>query len=107
MLVGALLLASTGFAFDKGVGRDALPLNDKTVKSDSRTSRSFAFDNDILVPGSRDQDYTYGLNLAFSGQGVEDHLASLHQPVDWLDQRIGLAELSRERASGADERYDH
>jgi len=53
MLVGVLLLTSTGFAFDKGDGRDTLPIKNKTTKSESRTSRSFAFDNDILVPGSR------------------------------------------------------
>ena len=44
------------------------------AKYDSRTSRSFAFDNDILVPGSRDQDYTYGLNLTFAGVGSERSL---------------------------------
>ena len=89
-LTGALLLAGSVSAFDNGEGRDTLPLAGKSSTTDSRSSRSFAFDNDILVPGSRDQDYTYGLNLTFSGADVEDHWASLHQPLDWLDQQIGL-----------------
>ena len=73
ILIGALMLAGSAAAFDKGDGRDTLPLVEPSAKSASRTSRSFGFDNDILVPGSRDQDYTYGLNLTFSGEGVEDH----------------------------------
>ena len=90
IVLGALILAGNAFGADNGVEHDTgLPAN-QTFKSDSRTSRSFAFDNDILVPGSRDQDYTYGLNLTFAGKGVEDHWASLHEPLDWLDRKIGL-----------------
>lgn len=71
---------------------DHLPLTvtGNSVASKLRTSRSIGFDNDILVPGRRDQDYTYGLSLTFSGKGVEGHLASLHVPLDWLDHHIGL-----------------
>ena len=90
ILVGALMLAGSAFGYDNGEGRDTDPLARQTPKSDSRTSRSFAFENDILVPGSRDQDYTYGLNLTFSGKGVEDHWLSLHEPLDWLGRKIGL-----------------
>ena len=91
VLVGALLLTSSGMAFGKGDEvRDPLSMPNKSFKFDPRTSRSFAFDNDVLVPGSRDQDYTYGLNLTFAGRAVEDHWASLHEPLGWLDQRIGL-----------------
>lgn len=92
ILLGAVILTGNVSAFDSGEGRDTLPIPTSVTKSDSRTSRSFAFDNDILVPGSRDQDYTYGLNLTFSGEGAEDHLSSLHSPLDWLDNRIGLDE---------------
>lgn len=90
VLVGVLLWPGAGIAFDRHEGRDSLPHSDKPINFDPRTSRSIAFDNDVLVPGSRDQDYTYGLNLAFTGSGVEDQWASLHQPLDWLDKGIGL-----------------
>jgi hypothetical protein len=89
LLSGALLLPSTGLAFDKGESRDPLT-SGKPIETEPSTSRSFGFDNDAFVPGSRDQDYTYGLNLTFVGKGVEDQWASLHEPLDWLDQRIGL-----------------
>lgn len=90
LLAVAILLPGTGMAYDKGEGRDSVTLSDKPVKYESRSSRSFAFDNDILVPGSRDQDYTYGMSLSFTGGGVEEHWASLHAPLGWLDQRVGL-----------------
>ena len=94
ILVGVFMLAGSAAAFDKGDGRDTLPQVEPATKSDYRTSRSFGFDNDILVPGSRDQDYTYGLNMTYSGEGVVDHWASMHQPLGWLDRNIGLAKLA-------------
>lgn len=54
------------------------------------SSWAFAFDNDILVPGSRDQDYTYGFNLTFAGKRVENQWASLHRPLDWINEHTGL-----------------
>ena len=48
------------------------------------SSWSIAYENDVLVPGSRDQDYTFGLNITFAGASSEDHWASLHGGVDWL-----------------------
>ena len=47
---------------------------------------SFSFDNDILVPSSRDQDYTYGVSLSTSGEGVRDGFALLHGPLEGLNQ---------------------
>ena len=90
LLLGLLLAGNTALAFDKGEGPDTLPIPESSITSEPRSSRSFAFDNDVLVPGSRDQDYTYGLNLTFYGEGVEDHLASLHSPLEWLDRKIGI-----------------
>ena len=96
-LAGALLLAVSVFsgsamAFDNGEGRDPLPLVTPSDKATYRNSHSFAFDNDVLVPGSRDQDYTYGLNYSVSGEGVTDHWASLHRPLAWIDGGVGLAQ---------------
>jgi len=89
LLTAALLLPDTSLAFDKGESRE-LKAPSQSIKTEPGTSRSFAFDNDAFVPGSRDQDYTYGLNLTFMGKGVEDQWASLHVPLNWLDRRIGL-----------------
>ena len=90
LLAVAMLLPGTGIAYDKGEGRGPKALIEEPAKYESRSSRSFAFDNDILVPGSRDQDYTYGLSLSFTGGGVEDHLVSLHAPLGWIDQHVGF-----------------
>ncbi|WP_086933035.1 lipid A deacylase LpxR family protein [Agarilytica rhodophyticola] len=49
-----------------------------------------AFDNDVLVPGSRDQDYTYGVNVTLAGDKTKDHWASLHQPLSWLDSKFQI-----------------
>jgi hypothetical protein len=89
LLTAALLLPGTGLASDKGESRESIA-SSKPTKTQPNTSRSFAFDNDAFVPGSRDQDYTYGLNLTFVGKGAKDQWASLHVPLNWLDQRIGL-----------------
>jgi len=90
LLAVLMLFPGTGIAYDKSESRDSLTLNAEPIKYDPWSSRSFGFDNDIFVPGSRDQDYTYGLNLTFAGRGVEDQWASLHESLGWLDQRFGL-----------------
>jgi hypothetical protein len=89
LLTAALFWPSTGLASDKGESRESMT-SSKPTKTEPCMSRSFAFDNDAFVPGSRDQDYTYGLNLTFVGNSAEDQWASLHVPLNWLDQRIGL-----------------
>ena len=83
-------------AYDKGEGIDPLATPPVKHAVDSRTSHSFAFDNDILVPGSRDQDYTYGLNLSFTGVGSEDHWASAHRPLQWINQQTGFSDLDND-----------
>lgn len=77
-------------AADRGEGRDPLPIPPKTITFDRSSSQSIAFDNDVFVPGARDQDYTYGINLTLVGDGVEDHWLSTHSPLAWLDRTIGI-----------------
>lgn len=48
---------------------------------------AFAFDNDVLVPGHRDQDYTYGLN--FTQSGIEHKQSSLAPALVALDSLLG------------------
>ncbi len=56
----------------------------------SLTGWSFSFDNDFLVPGKRDQDYTYGLNLRLMGKKTESHWSSVHTPLNALDSLFNL-----------------
>ena len=48
-----------------------------------------AFDNDILVPGHRDQDYTYGISFAQINADLANAKVSLNQPLRTLDKWIG------------------
>lgn len=57
---------------------------------DEASTWSTTFDNDILVPGSRDQDYTYGANITFSGKEAAKHWVSTHKPLAALDNAIGI-----------------
>jgi len=53
--------------------------------SEKLTGWSFSFDNDFLVPGQRDQDYTYGINVRLIGKKTESHWSSLHTPLNAID----------------------
>ena len=65
--------------------------NPPSLADNKKTSWAFAIDNDILVPGSRDQDYTYGFNLTLTGDSTENHWTSLHRPLDLINASLGLA----------------
>lgn len=51
------------------------------------SSWALTLDNDFLVPGPHDQDYTYGINLAYTGHRAERHLTWLHAIHEKLDSR--------------------
>lgn len=53
-------------------------------------SWAIAFDNDILVPGHRDQDYTYGINFTQTGSHVGNAKFSLNRPLVTLDNWLDL-----------------
>jgi hypothetical protein len=55
----------------------------------SKTSWALAFDNDLLAPGHRDRDYTYGTNLTYSGESAEDAPISLKSPLAAIDNWLG------------------
>lgn len=62
---------------------------------------AIALDNDIFVPASRDQDYTYGINFTQSGEDIRDAVLSLNTPLSFLDRAIGFYANSQFR----EERY--
>jgi len=57
------------------------------------SSWAFAMDNDFLAPGHRDRDYTFGLNLTYSGSNAEDAAISLKAPLGVIDKWLGLDKL--------------
>lgn len=54
-----------------------------------QSSWALTFDNDILVPGGRDQDYTYGINLIQSGDNARIARISLNKPLIAIDKWLG------------------
>jgi hypothetical protein len=54
------------------------------------TGWAVSFDNDVLVPVSRDQDYTYGSSLTVSGSATSDYLLSLDGPLTKINQFLGI-----------------
>lgn len=58
------------------------------------TSWALAFDNDLLAPGHRDRDYTYGMNLTYSGTSAEDADISLKAPLAAIDSWLGTDHLA-------------
>ena len=57
------------------------------------SSWAFAMDNDFLAPGHRDRDYTFGMNLTYSGSNAEDAAISLKTPLSLIDKWLGIDKL--------------
>ncbi len=64
------------------------PIISSDVKKVS-SAWALAFDNDLLAPGHRDRDYTYGMNLTYSGTSAEDADISLKSPLAAIDAALG------------------
>jgi len=90
LLFAILLVSVTAIAWAEPKRADEEYFNPPTSEVKEKSSWAIAFDNDILVPGSRDQDYTYGFNITFAGKSVEDQFLSLHQSLDWTNELSGF-----------------
>lgn len=64
-------------------------------RADSRVSERWAvgFDNDFLVPGNRDQDYTYGISALRATDAATPGFAT--RPLRWIDDLVGLDAATR------------
>ncbi len=65
------------------------PSHTEGIEKDT-SAWAIAVDNDILVPSSRDQDYTYGSSITIAGRNTADYTLSLHKPLRWLNQKAGV-----------------
>jgi len=90
LFIVGLLVSNASISIAEPKRADEEYFNPPTTEVKKKSSWAFAFDNDALVPVSRDQDYTYGFNLTFAGKSVEDQFASLHRPLDWVNQISGF-----------------
>lgn len=56
----------------------------------SEETLSFVLDNDVLVPGTRDQDYTGGLNISYSSETADNSFLYFKAPLNFADKIVGL-----------------
>lgn len=97
--VGRVLAVWLGISLSIGAGADSAAFsvfNDTALQAFEKSKRcdrwAAGFDNDFLVPGSRDQDYTYGLSATHTTSGDRAFYAA---PQVWLDGLFGLDEGAR------------
>lgn len=74
--------------------RPTAPVESLPYEEPERSSWALTLDNDILAPGGRDQDYTYGLNLTYTGRAARDGWWSLDGALGWVDSALGNDHLS-------------
>lgn len=74
--------------------RPAAPIRSLPYEEPERSSWALAVDNDILALGGKDQDYTYGLNITYTGHAAKEGWYSLDAPLAWLDSALGFDHLS-------------
>ena len=70
-----------------------LPLNADGDEKDV-TGWTIHFDNDLLIPGSRDQDYTGGLGITVAGSAVRDAWWSLDGLLGIINRATGFEQLA-------------
>ena len=60
------------------------------VHAEGPQTLSFVLDNDILVPSSRDQDYTGGLNVSYVAEQANQSKFYLETPLKEIDRWFGV-----------------
>lgn len=68
------------------------PLFNTSSRTHQPTQNSWALvvDNDLFVPGSRDQDYTFGVNFSQSHENLANARFTLNRPLVAIDGLLGL-----------------
>ncbi|MES2822991.1 MAG: lipid A deacylase LpxR family protein [Pseudomonadota bacterium] len=70
--------------------RSPISFENKKIK----TSWALALDNDVLALGDRDRDYTFGINLTYSGTYASNAVVSLKTPLAVIDDWFGLEQVT-------------
>lgn len=60
------------------------------ANASSLKTLSFVVDNDILVPSSRDQDYTGGFNLSYVSDDANQSIFYFEIPLNFIDDLVDL-----------------
>lgn len=84
VLVPTILVLAMGTSMAEPKG---IPL-DENGQEKINAGWTLHLDNDLLVPGKRDQDYTGGLGVTFAGRQAQERWWSLDPVVEWLDNAL-------------------
>lgn len=93
ILAATVMSSANSLAGGRHGDEKSWPERQPVKQGTEESSWAIGFDNDILVPGSRDQDYTYGINLTYFGKNVENQWASLHRGLVSINEGVGLDNL--------------
>lgn len=63
----------------------------RDIDTDGIDGWALSLDNDVFVPSSRDQDYTYGVSITIAGDATRDYAVSLDAPLSWINRHINLS----------------
>ena len=78
---------------------EGIPVGDDGLEKWNAGWTAF-FDNDLFAPSERDQDYTGGLAVTFSGRRAAEWKLSLDPVLGWLDRASVLGDLYECEAHG-------
>lgn len=67
-----------------------LSISSTYSSASSPKTLSFVLDNDILVPNSRDQDYTGGLSVSYVSEDTNEPFMYFATALDSLDSSFGV-----------------
>ncbi len=96
-VMSVLLVAVAAPVLALEVEGEGVFAHEPTLNASTTTAQSnrwaLAFDNDFLVPGGRDQDYTYGFSVSYTHSPLGDWATA--KPLTTIDHWLGLNEASR------------
>lgn len=70
-------------------------ITEASTASTSPETLSIVLDNDILVPGSRDQDYTGGINISYSSEQANKSFLYMEKPLTGLDGLFNIEDTQK------------
>jgi len=91
-LLYSVLSIATGFfaAFTAGLPSYALAAG---ISDDQPVMMSVYVDNDLFTGNNKDEDYTGGIAVTFSGADASKHPFSIDRPLSWINQSTGIHRL--------------
>lgn len=101
LALAAALSPITGASGANGGATDSLAATAEQRPYSDTSSVALAFENDVLAGGANDKDYTYGLNLTYTGPAARDAWLSPQPLEHWLNDTLTTKLLPGLKGAGA------